>query len=235
MPTTSPTMAMTSTTACAPDCSTLDELAEAPLAGDMLAEMRAALSAARAGAPHHELVRRVITALVEDVIGESRAGSAELTPERRRRAPGGRSRWSASRQPMAAAERAIKSFLFADMYRHENVMRVWARPKAICATCSRAIPADAAATCRPNGARRLDRGRCARPARRRVADFIAGMTDRYALSEHQRLFDATPDFCVRPAARNAGARLAARVKHMNDFADLLELFALRIDSGATMT
>jgi dGTPase len=28
---------------------------------------------------------------------------------------------------------------------------------------------------------------------RRVADYIAGMTDRYAVSEHARLFDATPD------------------------------------------
>ena len=28
---------------------------------------------------------------------------------------------------------------------------------------------------------------------RRVADYIAGMTDRYAISEHRRLFDATPD------------------------------------------
>jgi dGTPase len=28
---------------------------------------------------------------------------------------------------------------------------------------------------------------------RRVADYIAGMTDRYAVSEHRRLFDATPD------------------------------------------
>ena len=28
---------------------------------------------------------------------------------------------------------------------------------------------------------------------RRIADFIAGMTDRYALAEHQRLFDSTPE------------------------------------------
>ena len=27
----------------------------------------------------------------------------------------------------------------------------------------------------------------------RIADFIAGMTDRYAVAEHRRLFDATPD------------------------------------------
>jgi dGTPase len=28
---------------------------------------------------------------------------------------------------------------------------------------------------------------------RLIADFVAGMTDRYALAEHRRLFDATPD------------------------------------------
>ena len=28
---------------------------------------------------------------------------------------------------------------------------------------------------------------------RRIADFIAGMTDRYALVEHARLFDSTPE------------------------------------------
>jgi dGTPase len=32
-----------------------------------------------------------------------------------------------------------------------------------------------------------------RPRARLVADFVAGMTDRYALSEHRRLFDATPE------------------------------------------
>jgi dGTPase len=29
---------------------------------------------------------------------------------------------------------------------------------------------------------------------RRVADFLAGMTDTYAIKEHRRLFDHTPDF-----------------------------------------
>ncbi len=46
--------------------------------------------------------------------------------------------------------------------------------------------------CRPNGASR--RRRAARAAyARHISDFIAGMTDRYALAEHRRLFDATPD------------------------------------------
>ena len=41
---------------------------------------------------------------------------------------------------------------------------------------------------------RASLGRSARGAARPpVADYIAGMTDRYAISEHQRLFDDTPD------------------------------------------
>ena len=40
--------------------------------------------------------------------------------------------------------------------------------------------------------RDLDRGD-AEAIARRAADYIAGMTDRYAISEHRRLFDATPD------------------------------------------
>ena len=46
--------------------------------------------------------------------------------------------------------------------------------------------------CRPNGVgRRPPRG--SQAYARHISDFIAGMTDRYALAEHRRLFDATPD------------------------------------------
>ena len=43
----------------------------------------------------------------------------------------------------------------------------------------------------PGARRRAARARRARAAV--VADFVAGMTDRYAINEHRRLFDATPD------------------------------------------
>ena len=63
------------------------------------------------------------------------------------------------------------------------------------------------ARCRPNGARAGpgdDHGRA-----RRIADFIAGMTDRYALEEHRRLFDATPDSALGAAvAEGRSARVA---------------------------
>ena len=77
------------------------------------------------------------------------------------------------------------------MYRHARVMTSWIRPPASCATCLRAIardPGDLPAEWQEGlaGAREAARAR-------RIADFIAGMTDRYALAEHARLFDSTPE------------------------------------------
>ena len=77
------------------------------------------------------------------------------------------------------------------MYRHARVMRGdGAMRKAWCAICSRISrrhPADLPAEWRDG----LDRADEAARARR-IADYIAGMTDRYALVEHARFFKATP-------------------------------------------
>ena len=92
---------------------------------------------------------------------------------------------------MAAADRAIKGFLYPRMYRHPRIMRIMGdAERAICALFTRYaerpddIPAEWAQLVETEGkAGRL----------RLIADFIAGMTDRYALVEHARLFDSTPE------------------------------------------
>ena len=88
----------------------------------------------------HELVRRVITRFVEDVIAESRAAARGAGA---RRCGRGARRGRAGRRLLAtawrAAEREIKAFLFANMYRHPRVMnRCARRPTRWSATCSRA-------------------------------------------------------------------------------------------------
>jgi dGTPase len=168
---------------------TLDELAALPLAGDILAEVSAAYPGLEPARRAAELSRRMITRMIEDVVGETRRRLAELAPDsadavRRAGAP-----MVGFSKPMAAAERAVKKFLFERMYRHERVMHImgdaegvlrdlFARyienPEALPAEWRHTLPADA------------------RARARHVADFIAGMTDRYALSEHRRLFDLTP-------------------------------------------
>jgi dGTPase len=92
---------------------------------------------------------------------------------------------------MAEAEGAIKHFLEARMYRHPRVMRVMDDAAAVVRDLVvryRAHP-DALPAEWQDGLAELDEASRVR----RIADFIAGMTDRYALAEHARLFDSTPE------------------------------------------
>jgi dGTPase len=91
---------------------------------------------------------------------------------------------------MQAVDAAIKHFLFPRMYRHPRVMRIMAAARGIVADLFRhfmAVPADMPAEWAHDLGAELD------VRARRVADFIAGMTDRYALIEHARHFDSTAE------------------------------------------
>jgi dGTPase len=88
---------------------------------------------------------------------------------------------------MAAAEKALKAFLFSHIYRHSEVMRVRAEADRIVRELFDAYYADPRAM--PEGWREgLDRAE-PRIRARHVSDFLAGMTDTYAIKEYSRLFD----------------------------------------------
>ena len=93
---------------------------------------------------------------------------------------------------VAQAEADIKAFLKLRMYRHARVMRVMGEAEGILFDLFaryQNTPGDLPAEwLPPAGARRPRRERA-----RRIGNFIAGMTDRFALTEHQRLFDSTPE------------------------------------------
>jgi dGTPase len=92
---------------------------------------------------------------------------------------------------MAAREKELKAFLYRNVYRHPDVMKIRAGADQIVRDLFDAYFADPRAM--PEGWREgLDRAD-ERIRARHVADFLAGMTDTYALKEHRRLFDHTPD------------------------------------------
>ena len=137
----------------------------------------------------HELGRRVITRFVEDVIGESRrriaaAGVVYAADVRAANAP-----VVAFSPALAAADKAIKAFLFQHMYRHPNVMRI----RALAADVVRRLYDALVAT--PEKMPGEWAGAETDPARRarRAGDYIAGMTDRFALGEHARLLGWAPE------------------------------------------
>ena len=171
---------------------TLEMLAEVPL---VRADPRAVrqrypgLDAVRTG---HELMRRQITAHGRGRDRHRRRGDRRSGARRRSTTcttPG--ASWSLFSAAMAAAEKALKAFLYANLYRHPDVMRVRAEADGVVRDLFDAYFADPS-SCRKAGAR------CSTEAEdrikaRHVADFLAGMTDTYALKEHRRLFDHTPD------------------------------------------
>jgi len=90
---------------------------------------------------------------------------------------------------MASADRAIKEFLWTNMYRHPRVVGVMEDAEVVVRELFARFfvrPQDMPG----EWAQGLDAADA--PARaRRVADFIAGMTDGFALAEHARLFPKT--------------------------------------------
>jgi dGTPase len=77
------------------------------------------------------------------------------------------------------------------MYRHTRVMRIMGEAEGVLEDLFRRYSAESKEL--PDEWRRELDPADARARARHIADFIAGMTDRYALIEHARLFDSTPE------------------------------------------
>jgi dGTPase len=170
---------------------TLEMLEEVALSGSILREVRKrypALDPVRTG---HELMRRQITLMVEDVIAAASANLARLKPESADAVRAAGEAIVTFTSAMTAQEKELKAFLYAHLYRHPEVMRVRVDAERIVRDLFDVYFNDPRAM--PDGWREgLDRAED-RIKARHVADFLAGMTDTYALKEHRRLFDHTPD------------------------------------------
>ncbi|CEJ13381.1 Deoxyguanosinetriphosphate triphosphohydrolase [bacterium YEK0313] len=171
---------------------TLDDLGAAvPMAGAFLEEIRALHPKLEPAREINELTRRVITRLVEDVIVEAQRAIAEIGPATAddiRRC--GRTLVQFS-EPIQAYDRGIKDFLFRNVYRHQRVVPIRQEAGNVVRDLFAAFY-DHPVAMPPVWSAGLDEAEPARRARR-VADYIAGMTDHYAMDEHRRLFGETPD------------------------------------------
>ena len=174
------------------DLFTLDELGQVGFLRDILLSVirqdGAALEPARTG---HELVRRVITRLIEDVIGETRARLERLAPSSADNVRAAASPVAAFSAAMTEADRAIKGFLYSRMYRHHRVTRIMGDAETVLSDLFWRYaehPGDLPPDWSHGTEASDDAGHL-----RRIGDFIAGMTDRYALGEHARLFQNTPE------------------------------------------
>lgn len=167
----------------------LPDLAQVPLAGRFVGE--ASARAPDAQRAIYEVHRRMITVMIDDVVRTSRQRLVELdVPSLAGVRQAGRPVLAFS-DLMRAEVEGLQDFLYANVYRHPRVMHVMRGAESIVADLFQRYlrtPADM-----PQNWRDKALGRDEAGAAHLVADFVAGMTDRYAVKEHQRLFDATPD------------------------------------------
>ena len=169
----------------------LDMLEEVPLCAGILAGVRRQYPALDPVRTAHELMRRQITLMVEDVIATASARIERLAPRSASDVHAAGTTLVTFSEPMRRAEAELKSFLYGHLYRHPQVMRVRASADLIVRDLFDRYMADD--TAMPDDWRDPRALLDVAARARHVGDFLAGMTDTYALREHRRLFDHTPD------------------------------------------
>ena len=157
---------------------TLQQVAEVPLFARFVADTQRDHPGLPDRRVLYESIRRMLSAQVYDVIDTTGAAIAAAVPpdaDAARRA-GPLVAFSAA---MRAESTELKRFLFANLYRHPQVTDTTSQAQQVVRELFAAY-LDRPAELRPSFAQRPDRERA-------VADYIAGMTDRFALREHERL------------------------------------------------
>lgn len=168
-----------------------DVVGEVPFVAAIVSDLRGRYLGLETSRLIHETTRRVITGLMERALAESAARITAAAPADADAVRAASSAMIAFDATAAAAVTDLRRFLFARMYRHERVNRIM---DDAAGAVTRLFEAFLASPERmpPEWARAAARGDLDNHARV-VADYIAGMTDRYALSEHRRLFDGAPE------------------------------------------
>jgi dGTPase len=138
-----------------------------------------------------EMIRAMIGAMVEDVLTETRARLGALKPKTAEDIRMAGRPMVAFSESMRGSVDELRTFLYARMYRHYTMQRIWIKVERIVTDLFGAFHRKH--TLLPDNwqVRILEAGAEADDALRAriVADYIAGMTDRYAIREHERLFD----------------------------------------------
>ncbi len=168
------------------------DLGDIPLAGDALSDVLKRWPKLDRTRLIHETMRRVLSWMIQDVVEATGRNTARLKPPeaqavRRLAAP-----LVCFSAQMAEKNRVLQLFLRRRMYRHDTVTRNMDRARRVVRDLFEAYMGDAGLM--PQNWREQGYADDQSEFARQVCDFIAGMTDRYAIEQHKRLFDLDPLF-----------------------------------------
>ncbi|MBL4748327.1 MAG: deoxyguanosinetriphosphate triphosphohydrolase [Magnetovibrio sp.] len=165
----------------------LDHVCEVDFVGKTVAEVRATYPGLDFSRTVHEVVRRTIGAMVEDILKESKKRLADANLQTVDDIRNYGSPVIAFSDEMAKNDRELKEFLFPNMYRHYKLNRMTSKARRVVQDLFELFLCEPGTL--PTEWQLGTDGPSTALTARVVADYIAGMTDRHALDEHKRLFD----------------------------------------------
>ena len=166
---------------------TIDDLRDVPLVGPVLTRVEGAHPDLDRGRKIHEVVRTLIGEMVTDLLAETERRLAVVKPKSSDDIPVLGAPVASFSEAMQANDVALKEFLLRNMYRHYKVNRMTSKARRVVKELFQLFLAEP--DCLPTEWRRKAGPAGSEETAFLVTDYIAGMTDRFALDEHSRLFD----------------------------------------------
>ncbi|MBF0354167.1 MAG: deoxyguanosinetriphosphate triphosphohydrolase [Alphaproteobacteria bacterium] len=165
----------------------VEDLRQIPIVGPLIEEISRRHPDLDQARLIHTLVRELIGAMVLDLVAETRRRVAEAKPKTASDVRHLGRPLAGFSEEMVEADRALKKFLFAHMYRHYKVNRMTSKARRVVKDLFTLFLAEP--ECLPEEWRERASTKGTAETARLVCDYVAGMTDRFALEEHRRLFD----------------------------------------------
>lgn len=165
----------------------LEDLMILPLVGDIIKQVTAEHPMLSYQRQTHEIIRRLVSRMVADVLAMTQSRITQFrigAPEHVRHL--GQTLVTFSPE-MEVVNKSIKSFLFKNMYRHYKVNRMTSKARRVVAELFNFFLSEP--NCLPSVWYAQTDGAGTQRTAEVIADFIAGMTDRFALDEHARIFE----------------------------------------------
>ena len=163
------------------------DLKDVPILGPIIHDVQTRYPGLETSRLIHETGRRLINVMVNDLLTETSGRLLDAAPESSDEVRDYGAPVVGFSEPLDRDNKSLKEFLFERMYRHYRVNRMTSKARRVVSDLftlyvdePECLPAEWRV-----GAEQRDRTLRAR----HVADYIAGMTDRFALDEHRRLFD----------------------------------------------
>lgn len=166
---------------------TIEDLRDVPVVGPIISDVLKAHPKLEAPRLAHETVRRMIDRMVRDLLDETRRRIAAAKPDSAAAVRALDHPLVAFSDQLVAESKALRAFLFDNMYRHHRVNLMTAKARRVVRDLFRFYREEPQTL--PAEWSRQIRDPKSPEAARVIADYIAGMTDRYALREYRRIFE----------------------------------------------